>query len=163
MSWTPVSAPAMWSLSFVLCFVFKMSLVLNTVTLLTGDDTIYRPCHFSILYYQELLVLVLRCLPVYYHTCLSVFWIFEKGLGRGNTHDEKRSRKIIFKFNVDCIHYLSFHWLRTLQLILEIRATYRTDLPVFCKQIINWLICKLQAHCTISEGNVKQDVCSVWR
>ena len=31
-----------------------MSLVLNTVTLLIGDDTIYRPCHFSILYYQEL-------------------------------------------------------------------------------------------------------------
>ena len=36
------------------CFIFKMSLLLNTVTLLIGDDTIYRPCHFSILYYQEL-------------------------------------------------------------------------------------------------------------
>ena len=36
------------------CLVFKMSVVLTTVTLLIGDDTIYRPCHFSILYYQEL-------------------------------------------------------------------------------------------------------------
>ena len=34
--------------------VFKMSLVLNTVTLLIGDDTICRACYFSILYYQEL-------------------------------------------------------------------------------------------------------------
>ena len=34
------------------CLVFKMSLVLNTVTLLIGDDTIYRSCHFIILYYQ---------------------------------------------------------------------------------------------------------------
>jgi len=82
-------------------------------------------------------LLVPPCIPVYYYTCLSVFWIFKKGLGRGNTHDEEGARKSFSRFIVDCIHYLSFHWLKTLELILEISATYRTDLPVFCKQIID--------------------------
>ena len=119
------------------CFIFKMSLVLNTVTLLIGDDTIYRPCHFSILYYQELwavgTTMPTTVLP-YMSECFLNFW---EGAGKREHTRRTGAGNSFLRFIVDCIHYLSFHWLRTLELILEISATYRTDLPVLCKQIID--------------------------
>ena len=79
------------------CFIFKMSLVLNTVTLLIGDDTIYRPCHFSILYYQELwaagTTMPTSLLP-FMSECFLNFW---EGAGKREHTRRRRSRKFIFK------------------------------------------------------------------
>ena len=68
---------------------------------------------------------------------VSVYFEFLRRDWEEGTHDGEGAGKSFLRFIVDCIHYLSFHWLRTLELILEISATYRTDLPVLCKQIID--------------------------
>ena len=97
-------------LSFFLCsgcLVFKMSLVLNTVTLLIGDDTIYRPCHFSILYYQELwaagTTMPTSLLP-FMSECFLNFW---EGAGKREHTRRRRSWKIIFMFNYWRLYSLS--------------------------------------------------------
>ena len=145
------------------CFIFKMSLVLNTVTLLIGDDTIYRPCHFSILYYQELwapITTMPTSLLPYMSECFLNFW---EGAGKRKHTRRRRRQKIIFKFN-----YCRLYSLSVFSLAKDPRVNFGNqrnlqDWFASFLQADSWLICRLQAHCMISEGNVKQDVCSVSR
>ena len=79
-----------------MCLVFKISLVLNTVTLLIGDDTTYRPCLFSILCHQELWspgTAMYTSVPFISECILN----FSEGTGKREHARRKRSRKIIFK------------------------------------------------------------------
>ena len=145
------------------CLVFKMSLVLNTITLLIGDDTIYRPCHFSILYYQELwapITTMPTSLLPYMSECFLNFW---EGAAKRKHTRRRRRQKIIFKFN-----YCRLYSLSVFSLAKDPRVNFGNqrnlqDWFASFLQADSWLICRLQAHCMISEGNVKQDVCSVWR
>ena len=87
-----------------------MSLVLNTVTLLIGDDTIYRPCHATSVYctyYQELWAAGTTMPTSVLSYVSECFLNFLEGAGKRKHTRRRRRQKIIFKFNYCRLYSLS--------------------------------------------------------